>query len=164
MFFTNTSTPTPTTISTILNSKTYMIIGAITLLLIAGALIYYFYGNNRSAFTEYKANREHMEDDESSNKTAELMLFYADWCPHCKTAKPEWESVKSQYDNRNINGYKVLFKEFNCSSQTPEIEEQMDKYSIEGFPTIKMLKDSQLIEFDAKPTKENLEKFLNSAI
>ncbi len=165
MFSTSSTTPLPTSPSSMLNSKTLMIIGGIALLLLIGGLIYYFYGSNKQPFSqEYNANREHMEDDGSSNKTAEIMLFYADWCPHCKTAKPEWESVKAQYDGKNINGYKVLFKEINCSNQTPEIEEQMDKYGIEGFPTVKMIKDNQLIEFDAKPNRENLEKFLNSAI
>ena len=40
----------------------------------------------------------------------------------------------------------------------------MNKYKIEGFPTIKLLKDGQVIEFDAKPTKENLTQFLNTAL
>jgi thioredoxin-like negative regulator of GroEL len=40
----------------------------------------------------------------------------------------------------------------------------MNQYGIEGFPTIKMLKDGQIIEFDAKPTKENLEQFINTVV
>ena len=31
-----------------------------------------------------------------------------------------------------------------------------DEYKIDGYPTIKMLKDGQTIDFDAKPTIENL--------
>ena len=31
-------------------------------------------------------------------------------------------------------------------------------------PTIKMLKDSQIIEYDAKPTIENLTKFVESTL
>ena len=39
-----------------------------------------------------------------------------------------------------------------------------DKYGIEGYPTIKMLKNEQIIDFDAKPTIENLTKFVETAI
>jgi hypothetical protein len=36
----------------------------------------------------------------------------------------------------------------------------MDKYNIEGYPTIKLIKDNQVIEYDAKPTKLTMEQFL----
>jgi len=100
----------------------------------------------------------------SSGKEAELMLFYVDWCPHCKTAKPEWEQIKTEYENKTINGYQVIFTEVNCTNETPDVEKMMNTYKIEGYPTIKLLKDGQVIEFDAKPTKENLDKFLNAVL
>ena len=99
-----------------------------------------------------------------SGKTAELMLFYVDWCPHCKTGKPIWDEVKNEYQHRLINGYKVLFKEYNCTEETAEVEQLMNQYHIEGYPTIKLLKDGQVIEFDAKPTKAALEQFLNTVL
>ena len=99
-----------------------------------------------------------------SGKTAELMLFYVDWCPHCKTGKPIWDEVKNEYQHRLINGYKVLFKEYNCTEETAEVEQLMNQYHIEGYPTIKLLKDGQVIEFDAKPTKSALEQFLNTVL
>ena len=40
----------------------------------------------------------------------------------------------------------------------------MDKYNVEGFPTIKLLMNGQIIEFDAKPTKENLTQFFNTVL
>jgi hypothetical protein len=40
----------------------------------------------------------------------------------------------------------------------------MDQYTIEGFPTIKLLKDGQVIDFDAKPTKDSLTQFLNTVL
>jgi len=40
----------------------------------------------------------------------------------------------------------------------------MDQYKIEGFPTIKLIKNGQVVEFDAKVTKANLEQFINTAI
>ena len=92
------------------------------------------------------------------------MLFTVDWCPHCKTAIPEWEQVKEVYEGKSLNGYNIIFTEVNCTSESPDVEKMMNEYKIEGYPTIKMLKDGQVIEYDAKPTKETLIKFINTVI
>ncbi len=112
----------------------------------------------------FKPNQERVIDDTGSNKKAEMMLFYVDWCPHCKSAKPEWEDMKREYDGKTINGYTVNFVDYDCTNETPEIESLMDTYKIEGYPTIKLLKDDQVIEFDAKPTKKTMEQFLNTVL
>ena len=113
----------------------------------------------------FNANEEKRNgDDNQGNKTAEMLLFYVDWCPHCKTAKPAWNDLKSEYENRTINGYKVIFTEVNCTTESAEVEQMMNKYKIDGFPTIKLLKDGQIIEYDAKPTKETMEQFLNTVL
>ncbi len=115
----------------------------------------------------FKPNEEGGDDDNNSgsnNKTAEMLLFYVDWCPHCKTAKPAWNDLQAEYENKTINGYKVIFTEVNCTDESPDVEKMMDKYKIEGFPTIKLIKDGQVIEYDAKPTKETMEQFLNTVL
>ena len=57
-----------------------------------------------------------------------------------------------------------MFTDVNCTNETPEIESLMNKYKIEGFPTIKLLKNGQIIEYDAKPSKTTLVEFLNTAL
>ena len=37
---------------------------------------------------------------------AELLFFSADWCPHCKNAKPEWDSFKKEYDGKEM-GFEI---------------------------------------------------------
>jgi len=125
-------------------------------------LIGYFTYKQFMTNTSYKPNRENMNN--SSNKEAELILFYVDWCPHCKTAKPEWEKLKTEYESKQINGYNIVFTEYNCTNETAEIEQLMNQYKIEGYPTIKLLKDNQIIEYDAKPSKATLEQFLNTVL
>lgn len=134
----------------------------IGLLLIVFA--YYTYKQYADGKTSFHANRENIPTDQNSNKTATLMLFYVDWCPHCKTAKPEWESLKSDYDGKSINGYTVNFIEYNRTNESAETSQLMDKYNIEGYPTIKLIKDNQVIEYDAKPTKSTMEQFLNTVL
>ena len=100
----------------------------------------------------------------STGKTAEILFFSTDWCPHCKTAKPEWDQVKSEYDGKSINGYSLIFTDVNCTNESPEVERMMNTYKVEGFPTIKLLKEGQVIEYDAKPTKDTIVQFLNTVL
>ena len=92
------------------------------------------------------------------------MLFSVDWCPHCKKAKPIWEELKTEYENKTVNGYTIIFTDIDCTNETPEIEKIITKYKIEGYPTIKLLKNGQVIEYDAKPSKATLEEFLNTVL
>jgi len=142
--------------------KTIVIILAI--LLFIGIGIYFYNTQVKSKVsTSYSANNEHTLGD-GKTAQAELLLFYVDWCPHCKTAKPVWEELKTEYENKTINGYTILFTEINCTNESPEVEKLINTYKIEGYPTIKLLKDGQIIEYDAKPTRATLEQFLNSVL
>ena len=127
-------------------------------------LAYYVYGKYISNSTTYNANREHDAFNSDSNKVATMMLFYVDWCPHCKTAKPEWENLKSEYEGKQINGYTITFTEYNCTTESAETDELMNRYKIEGYPTIKLIKDNQVVEYDAKPTKSTMEQFLHTVL
>jgi thiol-disulfide isomerase/thioredoxin len=148
-----------------LNSTTWIIIGAVILFSILAA-VYYFYYVAPQNKAQYKANSEHLmkDNDSSTSKSAELLFFFADWCPHCKSAKPIWNDLKAQYENKTINGYKVIFTEVNCSEETAEVDKMMNQYNVEGYPTIKLLKDGQIIEYDAKPSKDTLNQFLNTVL
>lgn len=148
-----------------LNSTTWIIIGAVILFSILAA-VYYFYYVAPQNKAQYKANSEHLmkDNDSSTSKSAELLFFFADWCPHCKSAKPIWNDLKAQYENKTINGYKVIFTEVNCSEETAEVDKMMNQYNVEGYPTIKLLKDGQVIEYDAKPSKDTLNQFLNTVL
>jgi thiol-disulfide isomerase/thioredoxin len=145
-----------------LNSTTYIIIAVVILFaLVAGFYYYYYILPEMKA--KYHPNSERVPEGENGN-TAELLFFYADWCPHCKTAKPIWNDLTVEYENKTINGYKVVFTEINCSEETAEVDNMMNQYNVEGYPTIKLLKDGQVIEYDAKPSKDTLIQFLNTVL
>lgn len=113
----------------------------------------------------FKYNLENNTDNNNNNTSqAELMLFSVDWCPHCKKAKPIWEDLKQEYENKTVNGYTIIFTDIDCTNENPEIEKIINKYKIEGYPTIKLLKNGQVIEYDAKPSKATLEEFLNTVL
>lgn len=146
-----------------LNSLTYLFIGILIILTIYCLIYYYRYIYHKTT-SAFRPNNE-LPLQQSGGDTAEVLFFFADWCPHCKTAKPIWEDIKNEYQNIQINHYNVIFTEIDCSNEDDKYAEQMmSKYNVEGYPTIKLIKSGQVIEFDAKPTKENLTKFLHSVI
>ena len=153
-----------------LTSNNGYVIGLLSLLgfIIIISVVYYYYfskSSSSTSSTQYSANSEYNTNgSNSSNNTAELLFFYADWCPHCKTAKPIWNELSTEYENKTINGYKIIFTEVNCSEETAEVEKLMNQYNIEGYPTIKLIKDGQVIEYDAKPSKATLTEFLNTVL
>lgn len=136
------------------------------ILAIALALgIYYIYNYLTAKYkVGYKENSEHIPVEGVSNNECEVLLFSTTWCPHCKSAKPIWEEIKIQYKGKTVNGYTIVFTEVDCTNDSPEVTKMMDRYKIEGFPTIKLLKNGQVTEFDAKVTKENLQQFINTAV
>jgi thiol-disulfide isomerase/thioredoxin len=146
-----------------LNTTTILIIVAVLLFAILAGF-YYFYYVAPQMKAKYQPNSEQVPNGVTTGNTAELLFFYADWCPHCKSAKPIWNELKSEYENKTINGYKVIFTEINCSEETAEVDKMMNQYGVEGYPTIKLLKDGQVIEYDAKPSKETLTQFLNTVL
>jgi thiol-disulfide isomerase/thioredoxin len=146
--------------TTVANNK----VTIIAVFALIGLAVYLYFTYMAPKFAPaFKVNEER-KSNSGGNKSAEMFLFYVDWCPHCKTAKPEWNNLKAEYENKEINGYKVIFTEVNCTNESPEIEKMMDTYKIDGFPTIKLLKDGQVIEYDAKPTKDTMEQFLNTVL
>ncbi len=95
-----------------------------------------------------------------------VYFFFADWCPHCKKAKPHWESAKSKMDGTSVNGTKVVFKEVDCTAKPPSKEAQdlMKKYGVEGFPTIVLVKDGTPKKLEEKPTQESISTFVNANV
>lgn len=146
-----------------MSSNTWIIVLVVILFIIL-ALFYYFYYVSPSLKPKYSHNSEQGNRQSGNGNSAELLFFYADWCPHCKAAKPVWNDIKAEYENKTINGYKIIFTEIDCSEESDEVDKLMNQYNVEGYPTIKLLKDGQIIEYDAKPSKEVLVKFLNTAL
>ena len=110
------------------------------------------------------------------NKEAILYFFYADWCPHCRKAKPEWNSFKQEYDNENklINGYRVVCKgidctkdlhDDNCDTECTNVKKLVTQYQVDSYPTVKLINnDGETIEFDSKISKNTLEQFVNTVL
>ena len=147
--------------------KIIMIIVSV-LIMVGVATYYYIYYISPRIETKFrdqstsKDDVQNMRTDE--NGDAEIILFHVDWCPHCKTAKPEWDKVMNEFDGKDVNGYTLQFTEVNCTDENAEVQEMVEKYNIEGYPTIKLIKGDQVIDFEAKPTKDTLSQFIKTVL
>ena len=81
--------------------------------------------------------KENFDGHEPTGTTAEFVMFYADWCPHCQTAKPEVEKLKEQLEGNNnmVNNTKVEVVLVDCVADPETAKEN----NVQGFPTL-MLK------------------------
>lgn len=153
------------------SSKFWMILVAILLFLFVAVFVYNKYvagvlSPNYIANNEFPSEMTEGESgdgegtSEDSGPEVEIIMFTVEWCPHSKKAMPVWEELKDKYNGKRFNGHKLTFVEVN-GEENPGMA---DKYKVEGYPTIKMLKDNQVIEYDAKPSVAHLTEFLNSTL
>ena len=120
------------------NSK--IIICVIAALVIALALIGYFRNYRRENFN-------------ADNSNPNFYMFYVDWCPHCKTTKPEFAAC----ENSSVN-----FKPVNCEDTANA--DLISGLNIEGYPTLTLVKNGNKEYYDGERTKEGMEEWLSTKI
>jgi thiol-disulfide isomerase/thioredoxin len=137
-----------------------LIILLLVVLFALAALITYRRYISEGFNNKYVTNNEFSQNTQTGTSTADIYFFYTEWCPHCKTAKPIWAEFKSKMSGKQVNGVTLNFLEVDCEKDT----ETSDKFNVKGFPTIKLVKGNQIIEYDAKPSTVNLIEFVNSSL
>ena len=81
-----------------------------------------------------------------------MVLYYAEWCGHCTTMKPEWKKVADKMNTNN----KVNVAEI----ESTHIDHLVDKPKIDGFPTIKMYNSGkEVAKFEDERIADKIEKF-----
>ena len=98
-----------------------------------------------------------LANDNNREGDAELIFFFADWCPHCNRAKPEWDNFKNSFNNKKVGLFNLTCTDVDCSEgNSPLIQE----YSIDGYPTVILKKDGERIDYDASISEDNLQQFI----
>jgi thiol-disulfide isomerase/thioredoxin len=113
---------------------------------------------------KFVSNREFTQQETIDN--TELYFIFADWCPYSKKVIPIWNSLKEKYNRKKVNKFAVIFKELDGDENEKEIDDFSKRFNkkIDGYPTIILIKQNEVIEFDADPTKENLESFIEKTL
>lgn len=136
-------------------------ISMIILMLIFSLAAYY-------AYIWYMPKPKITDDIANANrrdKNAELYFFSVDWCPHCKTAKPEWDKFVANYDGKEMNGFIIKCNTINATNdEDPKISSLLQKFSVDHYPTLKMVVDGKIIDFQGKIQETSLVKFITVMI
>lgn len=108
-----------------------------------------------------------MRDNTSNANLRDVMVdvrfFSVNWCPSCINATPEWGKFVDKYDKQKLNGFKINCINVDCTNdKDPMIIDTMSTYNIKHFPTIKIVKEKETIDYEGKVTLSNLEQFINS--
>jgi len=87
-------------------------------------------------------------------------MYYADWCPHCKTAKPEMEALIAK-SPITVGGKKCEVRMIQ-----PEKEPEMAKGKpIKGFPTFLLeTTDGETVEYAGSRNTDGYLAFLNEKL
>ena len=101
-----------------------------------------------------KINKNPNNEFIKSDKTSELMMFYAAWCPHSQTALKSWYKYKESYDGK----YKISFTEIDCD-ENPSIA---DSYNIDSYPTIILVYSGKKYIYDAQMNDDTLTQFIDT--
>jgi thiol-disulfide isomerase/thioredoxin len=155
-----------TSISSTLSANSKNIIIALVVVAVIGGILYYVIKNDMiPGLNKFFNNAQGVTAapdgiGATDDKVAQLFLFKVDWCPHCKKAKPVFDEVEKGLNGSPINGYTVTFKTIDCEAEP----DMADKFKIEGYPTVKLVKDGQVIEYDAKPEKDKIMEFLKTVL
>lgn len=96
---------------------------------------------------------------EKSKKGYWVILYYANWCPHCQTMKPEWKKFGNKYE------YDTQINVAEVESQFLEEIGDEHKSRVQGYPTVMLAKNGKSIAGHEGPrTADSFDEFANSNI
>ena len=148
------------------NTKNLIFIVIAILFIITAVVVYKKFVSPRLN-PDFVANKEWIGKNNTNNSSsldgpqeAEVYFFFTEWCPHCKKAEPIWQQFKEQNEGKIINNYKLIFRDIDADKD----EATANLFDVQAFPTIKLKKNQEIIEYDAKPQVSTLNKFVNTVL
>lgn len=149
-----------TVVSKYANEYKYVWIPILVILLLT-IVAYFIYEQIRTPLS--KTPFKNVANSQQREVPITICFFYVDWCPHCKTAKPEWDAFRSEFHGKTVNDQLVECIEYNCTDDNDEkIKNLMNDFNVNSFPHIVMIVNENPVEFDAKITKSSLEQFVTT--
>jgi len=141
------------------NNPKFLAVTLVALVFIIAALYTYrrYIVEGNTNFSN--ANNE-FKSDGQAGESADIYYFFTTWCPHCKTASPEWDAFAEEMKDKTVKGVKLNFFKVDCDKEAATA----DKFKVTGFPTIKLIKGNQVIDYEAKPEKATLIEFVNKML
>lgn len=117
-------------------------------------ILYYLYVTHlKEGFEGFDISQDKLDEYTAPDKTS-LVLFYADWCGHCKKLKPTWKEAAEKAKEKGLTMVQV-----NVGEGTEKDKEISEKYEIDGYPTIMLFKNGKAVPYEGPRTEEG---FMNA--
>jgi thiol-disulfide isomerase/thioredoxin len=85
-----------------------------------------------------------------------FLIFYAPWCSHCVDSKEMWEDIACMFDDI-ISIYAI-----NCYNYFDNNQDLVEIFNISYYPTIKFVKNNEIIDYKEKKDKDTIVSYLLS--
>jgi len=130
-----------------------ILVGVVTLSLLS--VVSYYFRNSISRFV-----RQGFQNPTTAPSVKEFILYYADWCPHCKNVLPEFKKLAPN-GSVVVGGQNVKVSAY---EQTKDADKHAGK-NVKGFPTIRFSDvDGTTTEYTGQRTSEAFLEYLNTKL
>ena len=90
----------------------------------------------------------------------EFIMYYADWCPHCKTVLPDFKEFSSN-GKVTVNGQDVILKKYEVTADPDKVKAA----NVKGFPTFVLTTVNGTVhEYSGPRSSAEYLKFLNEKL
>ena len=112
----------------------------------------------QEGFSSCKMQQQQQDKDDKpssvkSNKP-KMVFYYADWCGHCTSTKPEWQKLEDMYANDDS----VSIEKVNEESMSNQDKSAL---KIEGYPTIMLFVNGNAISYEGARSASNFKSFID---
>ena len=108
-------------------------------------------GDLRSSF-ELETFSGHEKGQGQEQEMPTFIMYYAEWCGHCKRTKPEFKKLMDENNNKRV---KLLM----IDAEIPENKDLVSSQNIKGFPTIRYYPTGISDNYDEYSGDRDLQSF-----
>lgn len=132
-----------------MNWKLYLVGFTVVVLL---AVVAYLYKNNRQGFQNQSGG---------TLSKPRFSICYADWCGHCKAAKPSFEEISKDGQVTVGNG-SIIVEVRMLNADDEKNKDELKRLGVQGYPSLFLeTTDGKTIEFKGERNTKAYLDFLN---
>ena len=100
-------------------------------------------------------NKKESKEPFSDKTPVRFVMYYVPWCPHCKSAKPEWKKLE---DHARDSLPWATVESIDCEKNPAAAE----KNDVQYFPTLLITKEGRNSEYEGPRAFDDMKKFLEN--
>lgn len=131
----------------------------VAVLVLAGLWLYKNYSAKKESFDQAAGARG--APVRGAGGKLVCTMYYTEWCPHCTSAKPEWEKLRQTMDGKFVGGTEIMIVKVDCEKE----KDKAQAAGVEGFPTFKFdLNENSLTYSGKERTFSAFKEYIESLV